>query len=458
MAWPDQIRSSCARPLAGCRRKVHGADLELVDQAAGQVTQRLQQRKAVHLQPQRTVHLLRAGASGAHRFDATQRRGHEVGTQHVLQRPAGLDVLRAARGQLLDAPGHRPGLVAHDSQEALARRGVEVGVVEHFHRRLQVAQRCAAAFGQALQQLVLRGVALVVARDVVQHQHEAAQGRVGSLAVAHRGHLRAQQLPALGDGDELRRRRGRTALQPLLDAFQRVRHELTVEHGVDAAAQADELGAAGQRRGVRQRLELQPRAVVVEQHATVEVAHDHALRELAHQRGEAGTLPLDAAAGQCHLLRHVLPQAVALLRQFVEGARQALQRRSGAGGRQFTLHVGAEQHLRLFEQLRRCGEPEPVQRLRRGRSGRHQAQRDHHQQRHPIPQKLRHRRALLVGQRRPHQRAATQGKERQQGGGTGCRQRRRHDQALLLLHGRGGAASSSRTFRVSSCVEKGLVM
>ena len=47
------------------------------------------------------------------------------------------------------------------------------------------------------------------------------------------------QLAALGDA----------AHQPLLHALERVRDELAVEHGVDRAPQADQLGAAGQRRG-----------------------------------------------------------------------------------------------------------------------------------------------------------------------------------------------------------------
>ena len=69
----------------------------------------------------------------------------------------------------------------------------------------------------------------------------------GRRAAAHRRHLHAQQLPAARGGDELRRGLRRAALQALLDALQRMRHQLAVEHGVDRAAQADQLGAAGQR-------------------------------------------------------------------------------------------------------------------------------------------------------------------------------------------------------------------
>ena len=71
--------------------------------------------------------------------------------------------------------------------------------------------------------------------------------------------------------------------------------ERAIEHGVDRAAQPDQLGAVGQRRRARQRAELQPRAAVVEQDAAVEVAHDHALRQLGHQRRQAVAFLLDAA-------------------------------------------------------------------------------------------------------------------------------------------------------------------
>ena len=84
--------------------------------------------------------------------------------------------------------------------------------------------------------------------------------RSGALArrVAHRRHLHAQQLAGRRAGDELRRRAGRAAPQALLDALERVRDELAVEDGVDRAAEADQLGAAGQRRRARQRPELRP--------------------------------------------------------------------------------------------------------------------------------------------------------------------------------------------------------
>jgi hypothetical protein len=74
-----------------------------------------------------------------------------------------------------DAPAHGADLVAHHAQEALAHGGVQVGKSQHLHRRLKVGQRRAAAFGQAVQHAVALGLLGEVARDVVQHQHEAGQ-------------------------------------------------------------------------------------------------------------------------------------------------------------------------------------------------------------------------------------------------------------------------------------------
>jgi hypothetical protein len=90
-----------------------------------------------------------------------------------------------------------------------------VGVVQHLHRRLQVAQRRAAAFGQAVQQ---RSRALSSAKSRVMLSSISTKPLIGAgrrpvVRRAHRRHLHAQQLAAARGGDELRRRAGRAALQ-----------------------------------------------------------------------------------------------------------------------------------------------------------------------------------------------------------------------------------------------------
>ena len=175
----------------------------------------------------------------------------QVGAEHVLHRPARPQPGQQIAGQALQARRHRRDLVAHDRLEALAHRRFEIGQLEHLDRRLQVAERSAAAFGQAEQQAVAQGLLLEVAGHVVEHQDEAAQ-RAVDLALArrvvHRSHLHAQQPAGRRAGDELRRRAGRAVAHALADALERVRDQRPVEDGVDRAAEADQLGAAGRRR------------------------------------------------------------------------------------------------------------------------------------------------------------------------------------------------------------------
>ena len=246
LAGPQQVE---VRAPAGCRRQAQLDQLDLVfaGEPAGQVGQCLKQREAVDLEPQRAVDLRCGSTHTGNGLDAPQPGRDQVRAQHVLQRPACLHALCGAVGQVADALAHRADLVANDTVEALAHGRFQVGVVEHLDGRLKVAERRPAALGQPVQQLVARGFGFEVAGDVVQHQHEAAEdGLLAGLAnVAHRRHLRAQQLPAGGGGDELGRRAAGPALQALLDIFQRVGHQLAIEHRVDRPAQAHQFGPAG---------------------------------------------------------------------------------------------------------------------------------------------------------------------------------------------------------------------
>jgi hypothetical protein len=232
-----------------------------------------------------------------------------------------------------------------------------------------------------------------------------------------------------------------------------------LEDGIDRAAEADQLGAAGQAGRVGQRAELHARAVVVEQHAAVEVAHHHALRELAHQRGQAVALLFDAAAGLRHLGGDVAPELVALARQFVDGVRQRLHIGRRAGQRQFALHVGGQQHLRLFQQPRRRGDPAPVDGLRRGgrqADGHQRRQQEEHQ---AVAQQGHRLAAFGFGQRGPQQGAAAEREDPQQHRRAGGGHAHREQQPLVALHAAARpAASRSATFCTSSLVEKGLVM
>ena len=237
-----------------------------------------------------------------------------------------------------------------------------------------------------------------------------------------------------------------------MNGFQRMRHQLAVEHGVDRAADAHQLGAMGQRGCLRQSAKLQPGAAVVEQDAAVEVADHHALGEFGHQRGQAVFFLLHAAAGQRDLLRHVLAQAVALGCQFVDAAGQRAQLWA-AVGRELLRFAGGQQHAGLLQQARRgagVAQVEPMQPIRHARQRRHPA---HAEQGDARPQHRAHGFAIGRLQRGPDQRQA-QGHPGGQGQPDGGN---RQDQpSIRLLHG--CAPSISATFCTSSRVENGFVM
>ena len=487
MGWPAHTRSSRPRgvSLAALRRKAsvpparrvargtqaqgQRADVELVAQPQRQIGQRLQHRIAVELEPKRGIDRVDAGLDAGERLDAALHRQHEVDATDFLQRPARGQPLRVLARHIVQAFAHHARLLAHDGQKARAHGGIQVGVVEHFSGRTQVRQRAAAALGQAVQELHTRAFGLVFRRDVVEHQHEAGD-RCAALAfrcvatlsahtadATHRGHLRAQQLARARGGDELGARIGRAATDALLHALERVCDQVAVEDRVDGAAEADHLGPVGQRRGVGQRAELHARPVVVEQDAAVEVAHHHALRELAHQRGQTVALFGHAAAGARDLGGHLAAQRVALPGQRVEQLRQALHVRTRARRLQRHLGVGGEQHARLLQQARRRCQPAPVARCCRG-GGRADAGRGHHQQqRGARAQHFGQRLSLGCFQRAPHQQAAAAAHAEQQRRRRGRTGAGPDQQAPVAPHSRSGAASSSRTACASSWIEKGLL-
>ena len=328
IAGPVHTRSSCARPSGRRQAQLHQLDVVLVGQPAGQVGQRLQQREAVDLQPQRRIDIVGRGAAAVLGLDAARGRGHQVGAEHVFQRPARLQGLRACGWpascmRWLIAPH----LVADHAEEALARRarrGRGSRASPPPPAGCPATRGCLrsgrAAAGRASDSSAKSRVML----SSISTKPLSAAASPSRRRIARTGAICTRSsCPARRAGDELRRRVRRAALQPLLHALQRVGHQRAVEHGVDRAAQADQLGAAGQRGRARQRAELRARAAVVEQDAAVEVADHDALRQLGHQRGQAVALLLDAAAGGLHLRRDVGAQRAALARQLVDRPRPA---------------------------------------------------------------------------------------------------------------------------------------
>ena len=199
-AAPHQVEMR-ALPRAGGQPQLERIDCELVVQALRKIEERLEQRKAVDLEPERRVHVVRPAAHARGGLDPAPRRLHEVGADHLLERPAGHQRRGALPGDLVDPPRHRGHLFLRHAMKALAHGGVQGVVLQHLHRRPQVRERASRRLGQLVQQALARGLLLVVEGDVLQHQHEARdRRRTGILlrlrrhGAPDRRHLHAQQL------------------------------------------------------------------------------------------------------------------------------------------------------------------------------------------------------------------------------------------------------------------------
>ena len=316
LAGPHHIELR-VRALSG-QAQLQKAHAEFIHQPGSQVAQCLQQGEAVHAQPERRVHAIKFHRAAAARSHVALRGSRQIGTAHVFQRPTRLQTLGAARSKVGHTLCHAAHLIADDRQKALAHGRFQIGKRQHVHRRLQVGQRGAAAFGQAVQQLALLGIGFHAGGHVVQHQHKAGNGGSRLGLGAHRRHLHPQQLPAQRRSDQLRCGPGIATRHGLLNALKGMRQDFGLQHRVDRAANADQLRAFHCLRLCGQFPKSLPCALVVEQDAARRVAHQHALLQLGHQRGEAVFFILHMAAGLRHLGGHVSAQCIALGRQFID--------------------------------------------------------------------------------------------------------------------------------------------
>ncbi len=213
-----------------------------------------------------------------------------------------------------------------------------------------------------MQDLVTPGFQLDAAGDVLDGQHVAGHRSLTLLARCSkdRDHLDAQQLAATCRRDEIRNRR-LAGGQALADHFLRMFDLALFEDRENRATKPDQRPAGDRSRSLRQRLELQPGTVVIEQDAAVEIAHDDSLGELRHQRRQAVFFFLNRSLGGGDLGIDIVHQHVALLRQVVGGLGQLLNFRRPFG-RDTEIAVGAEHQAQglghpqqsldiLFEQL-----------------------------------------------------------------------------------------------------------
>ena len=173
----------------------------------------------------------------------------------------------------------------------------------------------------------------------------------------------------------------RTPQHALLDVLQRVRHQLAIEHAIDGAPQPDQFGPAGDHGRGRQRAKLEAGPVVVQDDAPIQIAHDHALRELRHERRQTALLQLDVLAGLFHTLVHIAAQLPPLLNQQVDHARQRPVL-GAAPLRQLTCYIRTRHRTTFFGQLGGRRQEMLHQRMERKTADPDEGQAHHHNQGH----------------------------------------------------------------------------
>lgn len=139
-ARPDQIDEG--HVLFGRQAEAQLADLVMILQARRQEGDGLQQRKAVHANPQVLVETLGLGGEIQPRLDPPAGRRHQVHAEHVLERPSRLQRIGEGVERAVEDLAHPAGFLFDDADEALARRRIHVGMLlEHFHGRPQAGER-----------------------------------------------------------------------------------------------------------------------------------------------------------------------------------------------------------------------------------------------------------------------------------------------------------------------------
>ena len=239
-------------------------------------------------------------------WDSMRPRRRKAGRRPAcLQRPAlPSAVCAGVAGELPDGGLSRASVADHAVEGARAA-GIDAFVVEQLHRRLQVAQRGAAAFGEAraaaCRARTRRRSSRVMFSSI---STKPLQRHFAGLRVdlAHRRHLHAQQLlarvPVTNCAEVCGRRAAGAAAR-----LQRMRDEGAVEYRVDRAAQAgsalappETLGALDSARNCARARLLQSRMRPSRLHTTTPASARPSAR-----RG--GCALLDAAAGPAHPVR-----------------------------------------------------------------------------------------------------------------------------------------------------------
>ena len=81
--------------------------------------------------------------------------------------------------RIRDAAGEHLRFLPDHPKKSLTGGSIQIGKVQHVHSGLHVGQGRPAAFCQRMQDLIPRGVRLIVLGDVLQHQDKT--GKLGPV-------------------------------------------------------------------------------------------------------------------------------------------------------------------------------------------------------------------------------------------------------------------------------------
>ena len=263
--------------------------------------------------------------------------------------------------------------------------------------------------------------------------------------------LQAHELARRRGRDEVGDRRTLALVDAVVDALECVDDEIAVEDREDRAAEAHQRVRLAGGGGAVERLAQQlHRSRVVQQDAALDVAHDDALRELGHERGQAASLLFDAVVRFTNLAIDVrLLRGVRLGKPIDRaGDRPHLRCAAGCGA---VLRIGHLDDARVLGEMAQRGHVAAPERTHSEEDNHQHQERRHHEARDAVPHYPQQRRPIRLFHVSYGERHG--GRDRREQQQPRCRYRQR--EAGLPPHRH--SPSSARTCAIRSDVENGFV-